>query len=138
MNASAQNVFKWGEIHNSLGFLTEDHKGLLPQTFMKTTNLNSTEAAKELDVPRPSVYKKIIPLKRSSKLRDRVLSVVSATDIAYELFNKNHEETAKWLMTPNILLFGKSPFEICMRGDGQRLIEWLLDRAGVQPAPIDR
>src|SRR5262249_832674 len=138
VSTAKQHPFEWGKIHNSMGFLSEDHKYLLPQTFMTTTHLNSTEAAKELGTNRQAMYKNQIPLKPSSKLKERVMAVVSATDVAYELFDRNHDETAKWLVTANILLFGKSPFEVCMRGDGQKLVEWLLDRAGVKPASLNR
>ena len=138
MSNLAQSTFKWGEIQNSMGYLTKDHKALLPEKFMESTNLTATVAAKELETSRPNLYKKEILLKPSTKLKDRVLAVVMVTDVAFQLFDKDPEETAKWLITPNILLFGASPFEVCMRGEAPMLVQWLLDRAGIQAAPLKR
>ena len=33
-------------------------------------------------------------------------------------------------MAPNAMLFGDTPFEVCMRGEGEKLIEWLNQRLG--------
>jgi len=33
-------------------------------------------------------------------------------------------------MAPNSLLFGRSPFEVCMEGNSKLLISWLIDRLG--------
>ena len=119
-----------------MGFLTSDHAGFYPQKFMEQVHLNPTDTARDLGAPRASLYKNVIQLKPSTKLKERILAIVAVTDVAFQLFGKNPEETAKWLTTPNILLFGKSPFEICLRGDGNVLIKWLLDRAGVEAVPI--
>lgn len=60
----------------------------------------------------------------------RVLDVVMITDLAFELFGNNKEETTSWLTAPNSLLFGDSPFEICMSGQASPLKRWLLERLG--------
>ena len=125
-----------GQMQNHLGLLKDDgkgHKALDPEKFMALTGFGAVEASKAIDVSRPTMYKATIPLKPSTRLTERVIGLVTATDIAYELFNKSAEETTNWMMSPNALLFGASPFEVCMRGDHKPLIEWLLDRAGQSP-----
>ncbi len=122
-----------GRMQNHLGLLIEDKKGqraLDPKKFLELTKLNATQASKDSGATRQAFYSKAIPLKPSDKLTSRIIALVTATDIAYELFERSIEETANWMMSPNALLFGASPFEVCMRGDGQPLIAWLLDRAG--------
>ncbi len=125
-----------GKIQNHLGLLTEDkegHQGFNPAKFMKITGLSALGASKVTEASRPSMYKDFIILKPSTRLRERVYSLVTATDLAYDLFNKSKEDTINWMMSANSLLFGSSPFEVCMRGDGQPLIEWLLERSGQVP-----
>lgn len=144
MNSAAFNELtgaQLGRIQNHLGLLADDGKGhqaLNPEKFLALTRMSAAEGAKAIEVSRPAMYKTFIPLKPSTKLAERVIKLVTATDIAYELFEKNPDETTNWMMSPNTLLFGASPFEVCMRGDGQPLIEWLLDRAGQNPVFTQR
>ena len=58
------------------------------------------------------------------------MQVVIGTDLAVELFGDNTEEAVNWFQTPNTLLFGESPFEVCIRGEGKILINWLMGRLG--------
>jgi hypothetical protein len=60
----------------------------------------------------------------------RIIHVVIATDEAFELLGRNHQETSLWLMEPNTAFFGATPFEICFRGEGENLIKWLRTRSG--------
>lgn len=125
-----------GRMQNHLGLINDDgkgHRSLNPDKFLELTRFSTAEAAKKIEVSRPLMYKSTIPLKPSTKLTERVISLVTATDIAFELFDRNQQDTANWMMSPNTLLFGDSPFEVCMRGDAKPLIEWLLDRAGKEP-----
>lgn len=124
-----------GKMQNHLGLITDDGKGrhsLNPERFLALTGLSPSEGAKVTNVSRPQMYKTSIPLKPSTRLSERIIDLVTVTDIAYELFEKNADETTNWMMSPNTLLFAASPFEVCMRGDAKPLIEWLLDRAGQQ------
>lgn len=124
-----------GQMQNRLGLIIEDEggkKSLDPQKFLEYTNFTPTVAASTAGTTRQQFYNKKIPLKPSTRLTERVISLVTATDIAYELFDGSVEETSKWMMSPNALLFGASPFEVCMRGEAKPLIQWLLDRAGVK------
>lgn len=123
---------KLGKSPNHLGFLSNKNGqlGFNPDRFMSLTGLNPTEAGEVVGKARSQMYKDFIPLKPTDELRNKVLNLVMSTDIAYILFEKNAEETAKWVVSPNTLLFGSTPLEVCMRGDGKQLIKWLLDRAG--------
>ena len=125
-----------GSIRNSLGLLTPDKKKVDAGRLRDVTGLTPTALSELAGVSRPQLYKEI-PLRLKSKFIQRVLSVVFVTDLAFELFGGNAEETSSWLMTPNSLLFGDSPFEVCMRGEAEPLQKWLLERLGkeviVQP-----
>ncbi|MBX3039190.1 MAG: DUF2384 domain-containing protein [Bdellovibrionaceae bacterium] len=126
----------YGAFTNALGILSADKKSILPQNLLKVTGLGPSDIAVKGGVSRPQLYKKAIPLKISSKFIKRVVDIVMVTDLAFELFDGNQDETAAWLMSPNSLLFGDSPFEVCMRGDGEPLKKWLLERLDRKPIEL--
>jgi hypothetical protein len=117
-----------GAIRNALNILSDDRKRVRPEAFRTATSLGPTETAKQLSVSRPSAYKEEITV--SKKLMDHIVQLVMATDLAFELLHENRAETQKWLMSPNSILSGDSPFVVCMRGDGQVVIDWLNSRLG--------
>jgi uncharacterized protein (DUF2384 family) len=119
-----------GTIKNSLGILSEDGSKFKPDKFASLTGLGKTELEKITGISRPQFYKKEILIKPSSKILKRIVSVVIAADLAFELFGEDKKETSSWLMAPNAMLFGDSPFEVCMRGEGEKLIQWLNQRLG--------
>lgn len=119
-----------GSFRNALGILTSDLKQINTKGLLAATGLNPSQLQKITGVARPQFYRKSVSLKQSPKLIKRIKSLVMATDIAYELFDKNIKETAAWLMSPNTVLFGESPFDVCMRGEGEGLINWLNQRLG--------
>jgi len=51
-------------------------------------------------------------------------------NLTLELFEGDKENAINWFNSPNTLLFGESPFEVCIRGEGKLLIKWLKDRLG--------
>ena len=53
-----------------------------------------------------------------------------AFDLATVLFNGNVFEVNKWMQTPSDLLFGDSPTQAILSGDGQVVIDWLKGRTG--------
>jgi hypothetical protein len=119
-----------GSMRNVLGILTDDHKRFRPQRLSAITGLGASELSRAIQKSRPMLYEEELPLKLSSDFAKSIFSLVIATDLAHELFEENQENTTNWLMTPNSLLFGDSPFVVCMRGDGAKLIEWLNTRLG--------
>jgi len=92
------------------------------------TGLGRAELARATKKSRPMLYERELPLKLSSAFSKAIYSLVVATDLAFELFGENEEDTKSWLMAPNSLLFGDSPFMVCLRGEGDKLIDWLNQR----------
>lgn len=127
-----------GTIQNHLGFLSSDQQGFNPNRILDLTGLKAVEASAALGKSRTAMYKEYIPFKPSDELRAKVIDLVMAGDIAFLLFNKNIDETARWIVSPNTLLFGSTPFEVCLRGDGKPLLKWLLDRAGIPTPDLKR
>lgn len=117
-----------GALRNALGILSDDRSKVKPQRLKDVTHLNSSATAKALQVSRPQMYQKEIKL--NPKLMKNIILLVHASDLVYELIGESVEETAKWVMAPNSMLKGDSPFEVCIRGDGQLVIDWLNARLG--------
>ena len=116
-----------GSIKNQLGFLSSDYKKLRPRNLMQATGLGAAKLATLTGSLRTHIYREEIPLP-SSKLKKIILDLVQATDLACELFQNDLGETRRWMMLPNSMLFGQSPFEACFAGKGAGLIEWLNTR----------
>ena len=122
-----------GTIKNRLGLLNEQRNAFYPNRLLEITGETPTTASKMLKIPRANFYKEKIPLKRDKILEKKIIDFVIAGDLAFELLNQNKNETLIWLTSPNAEFFGDSPFEICLRGDGKKIIEWLLVRLGREP-----
>lgn len=121
-----------GAIQNHLGILTDDYKRVRPAKLRELSNWENTQkAATTLNVSRPQVFKDEIQVKADTL--KRVLDLVRATDLAFELLGKNLSETKKWVMSPNEVLFGATPFEICLSGKAAALLDWLRGKKGLQP-----
>ena len=121
-----------GSLQNALGILDrKDRRKFHPQAFSSATGLNPTRIANVLQLQRPNLYRETIPI--PERFEKTMLALVIATDLVYGLLQKDVEETKKWLMTPNTILLGVSPFEAIMRGDGDAVIQWLSERAGLKP-----
>ena len=136
MSDSAQTINNDtnGGILNSLGILTEDRMGFYPDAFFKYSPYNRTVLAKEAKVSRTNLYKETVKLSTIKQLKKGILQVVMGTDLAIELFKDNTEEAIKWFNAPNTMLSGESPFEVCIRGDGHGLLNWLKGRLGYSDA----
>jgi uncharacterized protein (DUF2384 family) len=117
-----------GSLRNALGILSEDRKKLRPDRLLSVTGLGRTELSRITKKSRPLLYERELPLKLSSAFTKEIYSLVIVTDLAFELFAENEENTKSWLMAPNTLLFGDSPFVVSLRGEGDQLIEWLNQR----------
>lgn len=121
-----------GSIRNEMGFLSKDYTRLRPREFMKATGLGAAQLATQLQQLRTHMYREEISIP-SIKLRKCILDLVHATDLAFELFQSDFEETRRWMMLPNSMLFGMSPFEACFAGKGEGLIQWLNTRLNRTP-----
>lgn len=122
-----------GQIQNYLGILDTIHN---PQHFSSEPLMriwsNKTDLANLLGIQRTQLYQKNLPLKKGTKLRGRIINLVMATDLVYELMG-NDQKAIEWLIAPNTHLFGDSPLEVIMRDEGDVIISWLLEKLGRKP-----
>ena len=54
----------------------------------------------------------------------------TVVDEAYALMGNNTSETMIWLTSPNSIFMGYSPFEICIQGQGEEVVNWIQIRLG--------
>ena len=123
-----------GEIANSLHILTEDKKAFHPKTFFKYSPYSRAEIAKQAGVSRTNLYKETIPLSTIKQLKIGILQIVMGLDLSIELFHESEKEAVQWFNAPNTMLSGESPFEVCLRGDGEGILNWLKGRLGYPDA----
>ena len=121
-----------GTVRDYLHLLTEDRRHLRTTTFRKVTGLSPSEMARTLGVHRPRVYQEDIPLEKA--IKNRIVPLVQAADLAYELLGRNSGKAIVWIMAPNSAFGGDSPFEVIMRGDGNTVVDFLLERSGKKAA----
>ena len=119
-----------GTISNHLRILSDDHRKLRPNELQKVTGLGPVALQATTGIARPMLYRSEVTLRPTSGLTKKIMAFVAASDQAFELFDRNLGETVKWVSSPNAIFFGSSPFEVCMRGEGQRVIEWLNQHLG--------
>ncbi len=129
-----QYVNKLGQIHNYLGILdtSQDPRHFSSEPLMRICS-NKSDLASLLGVQRTQLYQKTLPLKKGTKLRSRIIHLVMATDLVYELMGNDENKTIDWLTTPNTFLFGDSPLEVIMRDEGKAIISWLQEMLGKKP-----
>ncbi len=126
----AATALKHGGIHNHLGLLNDDRNAFYPNRLLEITGENPTSASKQTKIPRANFYKEEVHFKRNKELERKIIDFVVVGDLVYELMKGDMKEVVIWLTSPNIELFGDSPFEICLRGDGRKVMEWLYVRLG--------
>ena len=117
-----------GTISDHLHLLTEDRRHLRVNAFREVTGLSPSEMARSLEVHRPRVYQPEIALEKA--LRKRIITLVRALDLAYELLGKEEKKAAVWVMAPNDVFSEDSPFEVIMQGNGNEVVDFLLERSG--------
>ena len=115
---------------NRLKMLSPDLQYLVPKRFFEYSPLNKTDIAKQAGINRKTLYSDQVKLSTLKKIKTGIMQVVIGTDLTMELFGDNIEGAVNWFQTPNTLLFGESPFEVCIRGEGKILINWLMSRLG--------
>jgi len=119
-----------GEIANLLNILTEDKKAFHPKTFFKYSPYSKVELAKVAGVSRTHLYRETVPLNTIKQLKMGILQVVMGLDLSIELFQESENKAIQWFNAPNTMLSGESPFEVCIRGDGEGILNWLKGRLG--------
>ncbi len=123
----------FGTVRNHLGLLNAQKNAFYPNRLLDITGKTPTAASQKLKIPRANFYKEEVSLKRNTILEKKIIDFVIVADLAFELLNQNKKETVIWLTSPNAEFFGDSPFEICLRGDGKKIIKWLHIRIGKEP-----
>lgn len=129
------------------------HNGLIPlEVNLKTFNLwISQKAYVSLDSEKPLYEDKII-LKANIKEKDFLTSEISkllkAKDTTlpdnFKKYKKEFKAIKKYLkvldstavfndyiLSPHSFLFGSTPVEIVLRGDGESLVNWMKERSGL-------
>lgn len=132
MTIAAISPRELGAIKNYLKILSDDQKGFRPNVLREVTGLSPQSLAKSTGIIRSRLYEDVIKFKPSSELMRKILHVVIATDEVYELMNNNAADAALWLSSPSAVFMGYSPFEVCLQGRGEEVINWLRTRMGKQ------
>ena len=117
----------YGQIRNRFGLLSKDNKRLETKKFLEFLEGEKINTiAQETGVPRTTFYQKSFILK--DEVQERLIPFVIAADLALDLFD-DYEQARMWIMTPNEYFFGKSPFQMAMRKQGEAVIillrKWL-------------
>lgn len=133
MQTASIGALEIGAIKNYLKILSDDQKGFHPEVLRKVTGLPVQSLAKKTGVSRQRMYSEIVRFKPDSELMKKIIQVVIATDEIYELMNNNEADTALWLGSPNAVFMGYSPFEVCLQGRGEEVINWVRTRLGKIP-----
>jgi hypothetical protein len=119
------------QIKNRFGILDAKQNMVRPQKLREFIGgaMGVDELAHSLGKSRASMYRNSIKLNRDF-IEKYLIPIVWASDIAYELFDGDKEKARTWMLTPNSFFFGKSPFNVCLVGDGKAVIDLLLERSG--------
>ena len=89
------------------------------------TSLPLTELAETLEISRPKLYQPSATIDK--KVRERLISLVMISDLAFQLHDGDKDKTILWVMSPNHLFFGRSPFEKALAGEAESVIAKLQE-----------
>ena len=95
----------------------------------KLANKSISALAQEIRVSRPKLYQNDA-LITDKEVRERLIPLVIISDLAFEAFAQDIEKTIAWVMAPNHLFFGRSPFEMAMGGKAESVIQTLREWLG--------
>ena len=115
---------------NRLGILSPDRKWLIPDKFFEHSPFPNPKAAKQAGVNVDDSHSEKVELDSLEDLKEGIEQVVIATDLTIELFQNDVEKALQWFLAPNEFTDWDTPFEVCLRGDGEFLINWLGGRLG--------
>ncbi len=123
----------FGAIKDHLKILSDDRKGFHPKALKDATGLNFQTLSRSTGVARARLYNDIVIPKPGSGVMIKIIHTVIALDEALELMDNNANDAVLWLNTANASFMGYSPFEVCMQGRGEEVINWLRVRSGKIP-----
>jgi hypothetical protein len=95
----------------------------------KIANKSISSLAEDIRVSRPKLYQQEA-LITDKEVRERLIPLVIISDLAFEAFNKDEQKTVEWVMTPNHLFFGRSPYEMALGGKAESVIQTLREWLG--------
>lgn len=127
----------YGALENHFGLLTSDKQSIDTEEFrgfIEPTGMSIGELSKSMGLSRTSLYSKKLKLSKKD-ISSRIIPFVIAADLAFELFNDEAKAKA-WLLTPNTIFFGKSPFQVSLLGDGKAVIDQLLTWLGKKDGQV--
>lgn len=122
----------YGEIKNTFNILNGSMDKLRPPKLKEFVgdSFTTAELAKKVRRTRAAMYKEETHLPKDF-IEQYLVPIVIASDLAVDLFQGDLEEARRWVLTPNSYFFGKSPFNVCLLGDGKFIIDFLVERLGV-------
>ncbi len=123
-----------GQIKDSLGWFIPDRtfSKLNVDNFKKytkITNRSVSSLAQDIKVSRPKLYQHEA-LISDKEIRDRLIPLVIISDLAFEAFENDETKTVDWIMSPNHLFFGRSPYEMALAGKAESVIQTLREWLG--------
>ena len=125
--ALKSRYFESNHLENKLNILTADLQSLNLKKFFEYSPFQKEDLSRIPALRESNKYGQSVELKELKSLRKGIMQVVAGMDLAIELHQNNVEEAVHWFQEPNSFLFGDSPFEVCIRGDGEEFIEWLWE-----------
>lgn len=61
---------------------------------------------------------------------EELADLAEVSMLVHELFKNDTEAAKEWMDEPNELLFHSTPYEVCVSGEAEHLINWLRGRLG--------
>jgi len=116
-------------LRNDFGILTPDLQAIESQglkKFLGKGRFKPSELSKSFNIGRTTFYESRIKVSHEF-IKEKLIPIALAAEIAADLF-KDMEKGRLWMLTPNSYFFGKSPFEVCLLGDGRAVLELLESR----------
>lgn len=66
----------------------------------------------------------------NKKAIERLNDIFKCTQLAIELHHFDIEKAYTWMITSNELFFGNKPYELCLIGSSDNLVQFLEERLG--------
>lgn len=119
------------QLKNSFGILTSDLQAIESKGFKKflgEDRFKPADLSKSLGIGRTTLYEKRVKVSREF-IKEKLIPIALSAEMAADILG-NMEKGRLWVLTPNSYFFGKSPFEVCLLGDGRAVLELLQSRLG--------
>jgi hypothetical protein len=122
-----------GEITDHLNWFSDN----TAQSEINTETFIAAAKVSKLQLPELAKFLKVSPTKLShrsaaidKKILKRIFELVLISDLAFKLHKADKQKTISWVMSPNHLFFGRSPFEKALTGEAKSVIDKLEEMIG--------